>query len=278
MLLFLLVEILLSFASKPSTVPVFSKKQCLRTVIPRVSFSDIQNEPSLKHGLKHVCTRTENQTASVAQGYVSLGTTGELVIRCEEDAAYSFVYKEEIKHTDELGDLIFTCKKLQCIAVIWRWNNKMDAGTLYISKRFKIGSKGVPLFPTKIMKNAHRIAKKLEEYPLILQTIIQDHKNERTVREQLLIGEENGECEIEVGRRDVTEVEGWTLWVVCIYCVICMVISVTGLLLKQKIFFDIGNAEDWAEKICYGERYWSCKNIGLQRDKDGLIWTVKMEN
>lgn len=171
---------------------------------------------------------------------------------------------------------MFGCEFSLCGAVLWK--REGDTGILYLSGPVPEGATGMALMPTEILRDAERIDGRERDLALGLANLLMSGITEEgEVRRLLLTGVEEDECAFEIGRRDVTDISTWAIWLGGAVWLLSVVVGTGGVVIGfVGKGFDMTNAEHWAERARYTEGRKG--RMGLQLGEDGYIWIVGLDN
>lgn len=281
--LFLLLELLLSLTSDPATRPVRTLAPCQRSFIPRVPGTEKASDPG-SEALHFVCTRVDNLTISHATGNRSLGdVAGVERPECDVNDAYTYVIGEEVNQTKDIGPLFYACSYNLCGAVAWLPDkDNPSTGTVYHSNYVSRNETGMPMLPTRILRNGELLTGREQALADgLLEMLASGNTEEGEVRRNVFTGVRDSECLFTTGKRDVTDVQTWALWTAAVIWWMSLGVGLVGLCGRKKVFFDMSNAEHWAGRARHGEgrkgqRQGDRDTMGVQRRGDGGVWIVGM--
>lgn len=274
-LIFLILDILISLTAVPSTRPVIASSRCLKSSLPRAPNTSDPTIPGAE-ALHFACVTVDNITVSHTPGNRSLSSYPPL-LQCEDTDVYRYTIGSEIMYTDDLGELVYGCQFEVCGALLWRPDETGEAGMLYFSPPISKSSKNIPLRPTKVFRDGNRIEERLQEMANILPVLYKTTITaEGEIRRILLTGVEEGECKFEVGRKEVTVVKLWAAWVMGVIWTTSVIIGIIGMWGCGKVLFDMGNGEHWAQRTRYGLDSRQEGQMGIQYGEDGLVWVVSV--
>lgn len=282
--LFLLLELLLSLTSDPSTRPIRSSARCQRSFIPRLPGTANASDPG-SEALHFVCTKVDNITISHAPGNRTLGRVrGVDFPECEAESAYVYKIGERVTQTPDIAPLFYGCSFRMCGAAAWLPDaDNPRTGTAYLSGPVPVNQTGMKMIPTRILRDGDRLTGQEQALADGLVRMLESGSTEEgEIRRHVFTGISEDTCMFKVAEKDVTEVQTWAIWTAGVVWAVTVVVALAGVCGRRRVFFDMGNAEHWAARARHGEARAEVNRqpagMGVQRGGDGVVWIVGMRN
>ena len=239
MIMFIVLEILISINSKAGHSMTTKEDACISTRGGMVSI----NDSSASEAITMRCMNESGNVFSFRNGNYSKDSG---MIRCEDNTSFVYEYTaKDLIPDDPQSNAVTKCISAKCVAVKSRGNNLLisvpyeeNSGSMETNNTsFMLTT--VLFDPKPMMEDvADRVA---ELYQLQITDELQ-------IRRLALLRAIDSNCEVRVMGHQVTEISTWIAALTIIVWILSILLIFAAIFVKRHIFFDLNRIRDWAAK------------------------------
>ena len=239
MIMFIVLEILISINSKAGHSMTTKEDACISTREGMVSL----NDSSASEAITMRCMNVNGDVFSFRNGNYSKDNG---MIRCENDT--SFVYKytaKDLVADDPLSNAVTKCISTKCVAVKSRGNSLLIS-VPYEESSGSMANKNNSFMLTTVMFDPKPMIEDVaDRVAELYQLQITD---ELQIRRLALLRAIDSDCDVMVMEHQVTEISTWIAAITIIVWILSILLIFSAIIVKRHIFYDINRIRDWAEK------------------------------